>query len=57
MDIRRYVWITKVAGGEKADCSFISGVVLRKNVAHKRMSGSYTSPSILMLGCAIEYQV
>ncbi|XP_066922727.1 1-phosphatidylinositol 3-phosphate 5-kinase-like isoform X3 [Clytia hemisphaerica] len=56
MDIRRYVWITKVAGGQKKDCHFISGVVFRKNVAHKRMSGSFTSPSILMLSCAIEYQ-
>ena len=57
MDIRRYVWIIKVVGGEKVDCRFISGVVLRKNVAHKRMSDSFTSPSILMLSCAIEYQV
>ena len=57
MDIRRYVWITKVAGGLKTDCHFVSGVVFRKNVAHKRMSGTFTSPAILMLSCAIEYQV
>jgi len=57
MDIRRYVWITKVAGGQKTDCHFVSGVVFRKNVAHKRMSGTFTSPAILMLSCAIEYQV
>lgn len=57
MDIRRYVWFSKAAGGLKSDCHFVSGVVFRKNVAHKRMQDNFMTPSILMMSCAIEYQV
>lgn len=57
MDIRRYVWINKVPGGMKTECHFVSGVVFRKNVAHKRMNDTFMQPAILMMSCAIEYQV
>ena len=57
MDIRRYVWIKKVPGGQEPDCEVVSGVVFTKNVAHKKMTCHFTQPRILMLGCAIEYQV
>ncbi|XP_065655744.1 1-phosphatidylinositol 3-phosphate 5-kinase isoform X3 [Hydra vulgaris] len=56
MDIRRYVWFTKVPGGLKSDCHLINGVVFPKNVSHKRMNTVFTSPKILMMSCAIEYQ-
>lgn len=57
MDIRQYVWITKVPGGLKTDSHLVSGVVFRKNVSHKRMASFYKEPKILMMSCAIEYQV
>lgn len=57
MDIRHYVWCTKVPGGQKSDSHLVSGVVFPKNVAHKRMNCSFTQPRIMMMSCAIEYQV
>ena len=57
MDIRRYVWITNVPGGRQVDSHLVSGVVFRKNISHKRMSSVYNQPKILMMSCAIEYQV
>ena len=57
MDIRQYVWITKVPGGLKTDSHLVSGVVFRKNISHKRMASVYNQPKILMMSCAIEYQV
>lgn len=57
MDIRQYVWFKKVPTGDKPECQVISGVVFPKNVVHKKMNCSFTQPKILMLSCAIEYQV
>ena len=57
MDIRRYVWFKKIPVGDKPDLQVISGVVFPKNVVHKKMNCSFTHPKILMLSCAIEYQV
>ena len=56
MDIRQYVWFTKVPGGKKIDSHFISGVVFTKNVVHKKMTGFFQQPKILMMNCSIDYQ-
>ena len=37
-------------------CSYVDGVVCRKNVAHKKMRKNVKSPNILILGYALEYQ-
>ena len=57
MDIRHYVWFKKVPLGDRPDLKVVSGVVFPKNVVHKKMNCSFTHPKILMLSCAIEYQV
>ena len=57
MDIRQYVWFKAVPVGDKPECQVISGVVFTKHVVHKKMTCNFTQPRILMLSCAIEYQV
>ena len=57
MDIRQYVWFKSVPVGDKPECQVISGVVFTKHVVHKKMTCNFTQPRILMLTCAIEYQV
>ena len=45
-------------GGTHSECTYIDGVVFRKNVSHKKMSGdgTKTDPKILLLAGGIEFQ-
>ncbi|GFR67626.1 1-phosphatidylinositol-3-phosphate 5-kinase [Elysia marginata] len=56
MDIRNYVHIKKVPGGQKSETSLFHGVILTKNVAHKKMRTKITNPLILLLRGTIEFQ-
>ena len=56
MDIRHYVHVKKVAGGQPSDSRVIFGVVCSKNVAHRKMRHSLLKPLILLYGSALEYQ-
>lgn len=56
MDIRQYVHIKKMPGGNRAECSVVSGVVCTKNVVHKKMRQQLTNPRILLVGSSIVYQ-
>jgi hypothetical protein len=42
-------------GGSIADCTYVDGVVCRKNVAHKHMRCVIRNPKILFFSCALEY--
>ena len=57
MDIRHYVKIKKIPGGDISECSYIDGLVCRKNVASKKMKVIFKNPSILLLSCAVEYKI
>ena len=57
MDIRQYVKFKKITGGKKSDCQFYSGIVLTKNISNKKMASTLSNPKILVLSCAIDYQV
>ena len=57
MDICDYVKFKKIPGGNKSDCEMISGVVFTKNIANKKMASVLSNPKILVLSCAIDYQV
>ena len=57
MDICEYVKFKKIPGGNKSDCEMISGVVFTKNIANKKMASMLSNPKILVLSCAIDYQV
>ncbi|XP_032520760.2 putative 1-phosphatidylinositol 3-phosphate 5-kinase isoform X1 [Danaus plexippus] len=56
IDIRNYVQVKKVPGGEMTDSCLIHGVVMTKNVAHRGMPKRITNPSVLLLDCSIAYQ-
>ena len=57
MNICEYVKFKKIPGGNKSDCEMISGVVFTKNIANKKMASMLSNPKILVLRCAIDYQV
>ncbi|XP_030762817.1 1-phosphatidylinositol 3-phosphate 5-kinase [Sitophilus oryzae] len=56
LDIRNYVQIKKLPGGNKNDTCLVNGIVCSKNVAHKEMCTDIENPKILLLECSIVYQ-
>jgi T-complex protein 1 subunit gamma len=56
IDIKRYVKIEKVPGGDMAECSVLSGVMLNKDVTHAQMRRVIKNPRILLLDCPLEYK-
>lgn len=38
------------------DCKYVDGVVITKNLTHKKMRNYFTTPRILLLSCSLEYQ-
>ena len=55
MDIRSFVKVKIVPGGNRADCNYISGIIFQKNVMHKYMAKELVRPRILLLSGAIDY--
>jgi 1-phosphatidylinositol-3-phosphate 5-kinase len=55
LDIRPYCKIKVIAGGSYEDCAYISGVLFRKTVSHKRMAREIENPRIMLLGGGIEF--
>ncbi|KAH8835651.1 hypothetical protein DL96DRAFT_1575071 [Flagelloscypha sp. PMI_526] len=55
MDVRRYVKIKKIPGGSPTDSEFVDGVVITKNVAHKRMSRVQRNPRIMLVTFPLEF--
>jgi hypothetical protein len=49
MDIREYVRVRIIPGGQLSDCTYLPGLMLRKNVAHKAMRREAASPRILCI--------
>ncbi|XP_046466655.1 putative 1-phosphatidylinositol 3-phosphate 5-kinase isoform X1 [Neodiprion pinetum] len=56
MDIRQYIQIKKVPGGNRNECGIISGLICSKNVAHRGMNAMIAHPKILLLQCGLTYQ-
>ena len=56
IDIRNYVKIKKIPGGYITDSHYVNGVVVTKDVLHKKMLGTITNAKILLVTFPIEYQ-
>ncbi|XP_039755521.1 putative 1-phosphatidylinositol 3-phosphate 5-kinase isoform X2 [Pararge aegeria] len=56
IDVRNYVQVKKVPGGNMSDSCVIQGVVMTKNVAHRGMPKHISNPTVLLLDCSIAYQ-
>lgn len=55
MDIRSFVKIKRIPGGNPRDSFFIDGVVVSRQPIHRNFTRPIQHPRILMLACAIEY--
>lgn len=56
IDIKRYVRVEKVPGGDLSEARLIDGVMLNKDVTHSRMRRHIENPKILLLDCSLEYK-
>jgi T-complex protein 1 subunit gamma len=56
VDVKRYVRIEKIPGGELSECAVIDGVMFNKDVTHSKMRRRIESPRILLLDCPLEYK-
>mmetsp|Transcript_31801 Transcript_31801/g.68845 ORF Transcript_31801/g.68845 Transcript_31801/m.68845 type:complete len:2148 (-) Transcript_31801:1362-7805(-) len=55
LDIRPYCKVKVISGGFVSDCSYMSGVIFRKNVTHKSMAKGIASPTIMLLSGGLDY--
>jgi T-complex protein 1 subunit gamma len=56
VDVKRYVRIEKIPGGELSDCCVLDGVMFNKDVTHSKMRRRIENPRILLLDCPLEYK-
>lgn len=56
VDVKRYVRIEKMPGGELGDCKVLDGVCFDKDVTHSKMRRRIENPRILLLDCPLEYK-
>lgn len=56
VDVKRFVRIEKIPGGELTDCSVLDGVMFNKDVTHSKMRRRIENPRILLLDCPLEYK-
>jgi len=56
VDIKRYVRIEKIPGGELSECIVMDGVMFNKDVTHSKMRRRIENPRILLLDCPLEYK-
>ncbi|EJU02516.1 T-complex protein 1 [Dacryopinax primogenitus] len=56
VDIKRYVRVEKVPGGEIEESKVLDGVMLNKDVTHPHMRRRIENPRIILLDCNLEYK-
>lgn len=56
VDVKRYVRIEKIPGGELSDCCVMDGVMFNKDITHSKMRRRIVNPRILLLDCPLEYK-
>lgn len=56
VDVKRYVRIEKIPGGDLNDCTVLDGVMFNKDVTHAKMRRRIENPRILLLDCPLEYK-
>ncbi len=56
IDIKRYVRVEKIPGGEIEESKLIRGVILNKDVVHPGMRRHIDNPRIVLLDCNLEYK-
>ncbi|KAJ2339485.1 T-complex protein 1 subunit gamma, partial [Coemansia sp. RSA 2673] len=56
VDIKRFVRIEKVPGGEIEESRVLDGVMVNKDVVHPKMRRYIENPRIILLDCPLEYK-
>eukprot|EP00475_Leptophrys_vorax_P001182 TRINITY_DN1062_c0_g1_i1.p1 TRINITY_DN1062_c0_g1~~TRINITY_DN1062_c0_g1_i1.p1 ORF type:complete len:552 (-),score=176.32 TRINITY_DN1062_c0_g1_i1:75-1670(-) len=56
VDIKQYIRIEKIPGGEITDSEVLEGIMLNKDVTHPQMSRRIENPRIVLLDCPLEYK-
>lgn len=56
IDIKRYVRIEKIPGGDVEDSTVLDGVILNKDVTHPKMKRRIMDPRVILLDCPLEYK-
>lgn len=56
IDVKRYVRIEKIPGGEVTDSEVLDGILLNKDVTHPKMKRRIENPRIILLDCPLEYK-
>jgi T-complex protein 1 subunit gamma len=56
VDIKRYVRIEKVPGGELSECRVLDGIMLNKDIVHPKMRRRIVNPRIVLLDSNLEYK-
>lgn len=56
IDVKRYVRIEKIPGGEIEDSCLLNGVIVNKDVVHPSMRREIVNPRVVLLDCNLEYK-
>jgi len=56
IDLKNFVKIEKVPGGEMLQSEVLAGIMLDKDVTHPRMPRRVENPRIVLLDCPLEYK-
>lgn len=56
IDIKRYVRVEKIPGGDVLESKVLKGVMLNKDVVHPKMSRLIENPRVVLLDCPLEYK-
>lgn len=56
VDIKRYVRIEKIPGGDLSECKVLNGVMFNKDVTHSKMRRRIENPRVMLLDCPLEYK-
>jgi T-complex protein 1 subunit gamma len=56
VDIKRFVRVERIPGGELADCRVLNGVMFNKDVTHAKMRRRIENPRVMLLDCPLEYK-
>ncbi|OMJ18213.1 T-complex protein 1 subunit gamma [Smittium culicis] len=56
VDIKRFIRVEKVPGGEIEDSEVLNGVMFNKDIVHPKMRRKIVNPRIILLDCPLEYK-
>ncbi len=56
VDIKRYVRVEKIPGGEIEQSQVLDGIMLNKDITHPKMRRRIANPRIVLLDCPLEYK-